>query len=243
MDVNSLIFSLFGIFIGSGFFIGGFHILKQKRLIENLPTSKIRSIAMGLVEIYGVVVPKNLLKTPFTKKDAVYYKYKVEEYRSQGRNSKWVTVDRGETRSHFYLKDKTGSVLIDPTGAQIDIPYDYSFKSSSKKQPPEVIRFLNTRKKRWFGNPRRYTEYFIAPNDKLYILGTAGDNPFVKEATARHSMHDIMIQNGRPIYYISDKHEQHVLTSLKWRSFGSIFGGGVLLIGSVGYLLFSLGLF
>ena len=31
--------------------------LREKRLIENILTSKIRSIAMGLVEIFGEVVP------------------------------------------------------------------------------------------------------------------------------------------------------------------------------------------
>ena len=66
-------YSAIGFFAGLFLFWKGFSWLKQKRLIENIPTSKIRSIAMGLVEIYGEVVPtqEKILKSPFTNKDCV----------------------------------------------------------------------------------------------------------------------------------------------------------------------------
>ncbi|MFH1770987.1 MAG: hypothetical protein ABH828_05545 [archaeon] len=95
--------------------------MKQKQMIENIPTSKIRSIAMGLVEIKGIAEPfrKKLLKSPFSEKDCVYYRYTVEEYRSSGKNSRWVTIASGQSNDFFNLTDDTGTVLVDPKGAEV----------------------------------------------------------------------------------------------------------------------------
>jgi hypothetical protein len=43
----------------------------------------------------------------------------------------------------------------------------------------------------------KFNEWFIALKDKLYIMGTAGDNPFVEEATETEHSADIMIQKGK----------------------------------------------
>ncbi|MDD5086676.1 MAG: hypothetical protein PHV16_02895, partial [Candidatus Nanoarchaeia archaeon] len=77
MVLNDIIWMSFWTlgFFAAGVFLfwEGIKTLKHKRLIENIPTSKIRSLAMGLVEIYGEVVPayKEVLKSPFSNKDCV----------------------------------------------------------------------------------------------------------------------------------------------------------------------------
>ena len=72
----------------------GFSRLKKYMLINNTPTSKIRSVAMGLVEIKGSVVAKDTLKTPFSNQDCIYYEYEVREYRRH-LNPKGVTNTPG----------------------------------------------------------------------------------------------------------------------------------------------------
>ena len=59
----------------------------------------------------------------------------------------------------------------------------------------------------------RYSEYLIKPSDNLYIMGTADDNPFIKEATATEGAADIMIHKGKhtKLYLISDKSEKTIL--------------------------------
>ncbi|MBW2999104.1 E3 ubiquitin ligase family protein [Candidatus Woesearchaeota archaeon] len=237
-DDRILLYSIAGFMVGIVLFIKGFKWLKQKRMIENIPTSKIRSLAMGLVEIFGEVFPaeKKVLKSPFSNKDCVYYKYKVEEYRRSGKHSRWVTLKKDEDRVHFFLKDNTGKVLVDSTGANVEIPKDFQFRSSLGKDPPLAVKnFLKKQNMNFeslFGMNKtmRYTEYFIAPKDKLYILGTADDNPFVEEATAKESVEDIMIKKGKheKFYYISDRHETEILKKFKWKVAGGIFGGGFL---------------
>jgi hypothetical protein len=242
-----VVFFVIGILI----FISGLTAFKMKRLIENIPTSKIRSIAMGLVEINGKTIAKKLLKSPFSKKNCVYYRYTIEEYRRSRKNSRWVTIKRGLDGVPFILKDNTGTVLVEPKGAKVDIPKDFEFRSGFRKDPPIAIKqFLkssNLKFESFIGVNRtmRYREYFIAPNDNLYIIGTAGDNPFVKEASAKEGTEDIMIQKGKneKFYYISDKAEKDVVKSFKFKTFGGLFGGAALIILGLVVILINLGLF
>jgi len=76
----------------------------------------------------------------------------------------------------------------------------------------------------------RYREYFIAPGDKVYIMGTADDNPFVHESSSQKSEHDIMIQKGNSFYYISDKPEKDILGNYGWKVTGGLFGGSITII-------------
>ena len=99
---------LFAAILGMGFgifsFIVGLRKIFLKRMIENIPTSKARSVAMGLVEVYGEVVPIKTLKSPFSSKDCVYYRYQVEELRSDGKHSHWATIRKEEKCVPFRLR-------------------------------------------------------------------------------------------------------------------------------------------
>ncbi|MFC1722603.1 GIDE domain-containing protein [Nanoarchaeota archaeon] len=250
-ETKALIFSIVFFFVGGFVFFKGFVWMRQKKLIENIPTSKIRSLAMGLVEIKGKVLKgEKVLSSPFSSKPCVWYKYKIEEYRKQGKNSRWVTIKHGREGVHFKLQDNTDDVLVDPEGAQIDIPQDGQFKSGVGNGAPAMIQQFcdaqGIRTKGWFFNRQmKYTEYFIEPGDDLYIIGTAGDNPFVDDTTGKKNVDDIMIQKGKneKFYYISDKGEKGVLKTLKWKVFGGLAGGAVLMLGCLAYMLFYLGLF
>jgi hypothetical protein len=230
---------LIGLGLGVTFFAGGIFSLKRKLLIENTPTSKIRSLAMGLVEIYGEVVPaeREILKSPLTGKDCVYYKYKVEEYRQSGKSGHWATIRSGEDMVRFFLKDDTGMVLVDPNRASVEIPKDFGWERGfmGKDPPGTVMKFMeqnDLHMKGFLGFNRnmRVSEHYIAPGDRLYIMGDAGDNPFVEEGTAKQSTEDVMIQKGpSKIYYISDSAEKDILRKLAWKTWGGILGGGFLI--------------
>jgi hypothetical protein len=230
------IFSVAGFFGGIVLFGYGLILLKRKRLIENTPTSKVRSLAMGPVEVYGAVVPDKVFKSQFQNADCVYYKYRIEEYRHSGKSSHWVTIRSGSDGTPFYIKDNTGSVLVDPAQAKISVSNHYEFNSNMGKDPPkQIISFLKNSDLNFEGffgiNKRmRFTEYLIEPKENLYIFGTADDNPYVKDGTAKQGVEDIMIQKGKNFFYISDKPEKDILRSLTWQMIGGLFGGAVLTV-------------
>jgi hypothetical protein len=222
---------------GIALFVMGFYFYKQKRLIQDTPTSKIRSLAMGLVEIVGRVVPlpHRVIKSPLTEKDCVYYRYTVEEYRRSGKHSHWVTIKKGERSEFFYLEDETGMVLIDPRGAKIKTIQDFECQSGFMKDPPlPVIRFLEANNLRFEGflganKTMRYKENYIAPNDTLYIMGTADKNQYTSDSEADKGLKDTIIQKGNheKMFYISDKQERDIL-----RDYSINIGGG-LIVGSL----------
>ncbi|MBI5390087.1 hypothetical protein HZB02_01225 [Candidatus Woesearchaeota archaeon] len=249
MVMNPLPFGV-GMIAGGGLFYAGFRALWLKRLIDNLPTSKVRSLAMGIVEVKGkIVVKDSVLKSPFTNKNCVAYRYLIEEYRKTSKDtSSWVQIDRGEERTPFYVQDETGKVLVDPTGAEIDIPIDYEFQTGFGKTIPSVVQQFAQKKRvavgtfLGMGRKLRFREYFIAPNDQLFILGTAGDNPQVTEGTAKKNEDDIMIQNGKPLFYISDQQENGIVNKFKWQAVGGIIGGSVLIVVCLALLLRQFGM-
>ena len=85
----------------------------------------------------------------------------------------------------------------------------------------------------------RYSEYFIAPKDKLYIMGTASDNPFVEEASAVEGVEDVIIKKGKheKFYYISDKPERLILWRLKGIvACGFVVGSFLIIIGLISFI-------
>lgn len=247
-DNDPLPYAIGGIFVGVYFFIKGFRTLKRKRLIENTPTSKTRSLAMGLVEVCGEALPyrEHILKSPFSASDCVYYRYRIEEYRKSGKNNRWVTVKTGVDYRHFYLKDDTGQVLVNPDQAEVDIPSDNIFKSASA----QIEAFLSSEglsSQGWlgFGKTMRFTEHFIAPRDFVYILGTAEDNPHVDEGRAQEGLPDVLIGCGdkKQFFYIADKSEKECVSSHSSSIFFQIFGGAALTLACLAYVLYRFELF
>jgi len=152
-DIRARIFvySFIGIGAGVYLFFRGFRKLWKKRLIQNIPTSKVRSIAMGLVELYGTAIADVILTAPYTKTPCVFYHIIIERLVRNKNSSNWVKEFEMKTDIPFFLKDETGSVVVDPVNADTDLPLRYT---------------------RIDGN-MRYKEYNIMEREPLYVLGTA----------------------------------------------------------------------
>src|SRR3989338_7313172 len=90
-------YAAFGFGFGIWFFSRGFNRLRRKRLIENIPTSTVRGLAIGFVELVGKARRKNILKGPLSNSDCVLYRYSVERYEQRGKSSQWVTIAQGNS--------------------------------------------------------------------------------------------------------------------------------------------------
>ena len=220
--------------------------------MENTPTSKVRSLAMGLCEVYGETKTglAGVLKTPFSAKDCLYYHYEIEEYRSSGKRSRWVSLKKDSASVPFYLKDDTGEVLVNPAEAEFDIPTDNVFTSGMGQDASKVIEaFLerqNLTSTGLFGwNKRlRYTEAFIKPGELIYVLGSAMDNPHVDEASSEQGHLDVMIAHAKGNqFYISDKSEKDCVGDHASLVFLQIWGGAALTLVCLAYSLYRFGLF
>ena len=189
IPINELtVLSSLAIAGGLYFFVSGFRLLARKRLLLSIPTSKIRSAAMGLVEVNGMAAGPYTMSAPITGKSCFLYHTTVWQQR-EGKNVEWDKIADETLHLPFFIDDSTGRLLVEPLGADLDLHRDFreeyaaSFFSSNFSNPdgvpPRVTVFLS----RYGILPARrlrIEERSIKPEDALFIAGTLTENPGVQ---------------------------------------------------------------
>lgn len=243
-EFKALIIPISGFGLGCLVFWYGFQLRMKKRLIENIPTSRVRSVALGLVEVHGKAQGMGeLLKSPFSRADCVFFRFDVQEHRRSGKSSRWVTIKKHESSKRFYLEDDTGKILIDPREAELHLNRDREFRthigsSDQEETFKEGLMRVGIDPKGFLGlggRSLRCDETFIEPGDKIYVMGTAKDNPEVRRAAV--GADNLYIGKDEQFFCISDKSEKILLESLTWRMWASIWGGPILAIGCLYFLV------
>jgi hypothetical protein len=180
-DSDPLIFALLGIGLGVYLFVRGFRTLQRKRLILDTPTAKVRSAAIGLVELQGLAVGPFTFTAPITRVPCYYHRTELWKWVRRGKSSEWEKIADDCNHVPFYLKDSTGMVLVDPNGAEMELHCDYKqeFHHSlfgSGSIPGPVSDFMSR-----YGVGTSHTikveEYCIRPEHALFVLGTLATNP------------------------------------------------------------------
>ncbi|MGH9514501.1 MAG: GIDE domain-containing protein [Terriglobales bacterium] len=180
--MNLLALAAAGLACGLYLFYRGFRLLQRKRLILNTPHSKIRSASMGLVEINGLAIGPYAISSPLKQLSCYYYHSIAWEYQQRGKNSEWVKVAEESLHVPFYMDDGSGKLLVDPTGAEMDLhcdmkeEYNRSVLLSGPEMPGSVYTFLS---RHGINSSRRIKveERCISPNNPLFVLGTLSQNP------------------------------------------------------------------
>ena len=198
--IGALVMAVVPFFIvglpGIRFFRTTYENLRKKRAMEDFPTSSIRSMAMGLVELSGRTEKKETLRGPLSGEECVYYEYVIEKcvrrYRNKGLRSEWIIVARGDSsRSHFWINDTTGAVMVLPLGAQTDLKRTFSFELSAFRRVPQTLRvFMEKNKidyKGFFGLKDRmsFSEWCIKPEEAVYVIGTAQKSESLRQEYPR----------------------------------------------------------
>ncbi|MDP1853018.1 MAG: GIDE domain-containing protein [Candidatus Omnitrophota bacterium] len=177
-DNRDVAYAAFGFVAGICAFFWGFNRLRRKRLIENIPTSTVRGMAMGLVEISGKAKKVTSLKSPLTQTECVLFQYKVEEYRKSGKSGSWVTIASGNSFDcPFWLEDETGKIMVFPKGAEFIWPLDFQSRTGFGIEMPYTLTNFMVNKginyKDFFGvRPLRFSEWFICEGETVYALGS-----------------------------------------------------------------------
>ncbi len=156
----------------------GLLILTYKRMVENTPTSKVRSMAMGMVEVSGQARQYYDLKTSHSGTQCVYFRcryFRRKGARFTGRaaflrymardSERWVLErEISSGRLPFYIEDETGRVLVRPSGAlfliskciqQFSGPFGMWMSSSIQRSDSKIHEDL------------------IAEGARVYVLGKA----------------------------------------------------------------------
>jgi hypothetical protein len=165
-------------------FFCGFRLLQRRRLLLATPFSKICSATMGRVEVSGQATGPYTITAPITAQSCYYHRTVVWEWKQlgKGKDKHWVKVAGECMHVPFFVDDNTGRLLVDPHGADLDLPRDFwqefgdpSF-STDEASAPNVRNFL-ARHGVVTSNPIKVEETCIKPRNSLFILGTLEENP------------------------------------------------------------------
>ena len=161
--------------VAAASFAGVFLFLHRARLIEDTPTSKLRSAAQGYVELEGdaAVMDGPPIVAPLTHTPCAWFQFRVEEKESDdgGRhhNGRWRVISRGRSEGLFLLRDDTGQCVVDPDGALVTPSVTQVWYGNTPTPPPGII---GPRERHWFGTGSyRYREERLHPGDYLYAIG------------------------------------------------------------------------
>lgn len=139
----------------------GLYALHRKRQIENIPTSKLRSMAMGLVELNGRAVRRYALVSPMSHTPCVWYRLSKFRTEENGTRRSLGSSDSGPLP--FFLDDGTGRVLVLPEGANVRA------QTHHEGPPSGGLLFATTP----VDSDEHWVEEVIAEGTWLYLLGFA----------------------------------------------------------------------
>lgn len=165
---------------------------RRHRLLSDLPTSKVRGVFIGLVELKGTAESESPLVSFLAEKRCVDYRWSVEEHWRRTRvetytdskgnrrtrtrtDTGWDTVARGGDQQSFYLQDDTGVILVHPAGANTDRAE--LFDSTVTRGHPLYYGKGPAGSVSGSTGRRRFVENGIPLHAALYVVGDARERP------------------------------------------------------------------
>lgn len=247
---------------GFGVAAAGYATYWRRNLVLNTPTSSIRSVPIGDVEVKGTARQEdetNYVSGPLTGEPCLGYRYKIQWFDPE---EGWRTSAEGQGGLPFFLDDGTGQVRIDPEGARFylepevdvtvragdDLPDDLQIETETSVDETDSFEQAQEKLKNHVVSPKedttkdyRYIEQRLHPDDDIYVYGTAQRRDDASSAT--RSTDRLVIGNSvRSFFAISDMPEDELIDALgthTWKKIG--VGLGAIMLGIVG-VLWSMGL-
>ncbi len=219
--------------------LGWMRSMRLKRLIEDIPTSKVQGVFIGLVELKGTAESEGPLQSFLAEVPCVHYSWSVNEHwsrtvtesytdsegKSQTRTkteSGWTQVAGGADSQAFYLKDDTGVILVHPEGAKIEGQSVFSHTCGmldplyyGKGPTMGVMDSTGT---------RSFTETAIPLHAAIYLMGQARERADIVAP-------EIAADRNASLFLISTRSEEQVLKGhgcalWAWGFFGLLIAVG-----------------
>jgi hypothetical protein len=263
MDVRLPIAAAAALLAGPALFWRGFRTLRTCQLIENTPTARIRSAAMGLTELYGKVRSRSQTIAPFSGKACAYWEVDVA-VRGRQRGS-WSIVHRNASGNPFFLDDETGVALVYPHGASCKVRFGTEEECWGLSLPEVYAEYLRANpsvggalgRLSWM----RFRERALEDGMAVYVLGTAmprsraiavsDDEALAATGTdglgdrERHHLDEetsAVIRRGEneSTFIVSQESERDLVFGLKLKAAAMIWGGPPLALFGLGYWLLAI---
>lgn len=254
---------------GPALFARGFRDLRLKRLIQNTPTSRIRSMAMGLAEVNGVISCRSMVAAPFSGRPCACWNVDIS---IRGRKNTWSVVHRATSGHPFFLSDETGVALVFPYGADCRVHFGVEEVCAGVALPECYSSYLGTlgiRQYLWRLGMLRFRERVLEEGARVYVMGTASEPATALTVSVGEAATDVedeelaatgtdewrarrvrrgdrqvaaVIRRGdsEKTFVISQDSERDLTTGLGLKAFAKLVGGPVIGLLGLGYWLHAL---
>ncbi len=192
VDLNNTFGAVMGWGAGIYWFFAGFKDLKARRIIENIPTSRIMTGAVGSdVEIQGRIICEKdkFVTAPISQAPCAFYSIEIQELRRRKNNTYWATIDQYFSDEGFYVDDDSGAnALVLVEGARITRQgSDNQYRASSSqfsqlsgslgdslRTYASKLKKFRLDKTSWlFSREYRFLEWCFYAGETVYVLGFA----------------------------------------------------------------------
>jgi len=145
---------------------------KYWRLIQDTPTSRLRSAHQGFVEIEGKgrFSGDHAIYAPLSNHRCLWFKSVIECKSVLKSRNAWRIVYQNKSESPFLLDDGTGICLVDPRGAEI-VSNEKLVWYGNTEWPIRTGIMDSAPFAMSLNNSYRYSERLILPGQRLYVLG------------------------------------------------------------------------
>ncbi len=209
------------------------HLRRKQRLLHDLPTSKVRGVFIGLVEIKGAAEVESPFISYLAGTSCVHYNWLIEERWSRTvtetttdskgntttttrTESGWTDVAKGGESAPFYLQDDTGALLIRPAGAKIE-PLTLFSEQVSRSNPLYYGKGPDNSVSN-SDHVRRFVETGLPLHAPLFVVGPARER-------ADMVAPEIAAQRDASEFLISTRAEEKIQSGLSaWSWFWWIAG-------------------
>jgi len=150
----------------AGFVLQFFSLSKLKNYISDIPTSKLRSVSAGLVEVKGRITANEVFISPISGAECVFFRYrKYKKVRTRDADY-WNIIEMGEgIPSKCFINDDTGLIALNLKNAEINVKSPAKYTATYKEMEAGFIP--------GFFSNIKYEEETIQTGESVYVLGTA----------------------------------------------------------------------
>ena len=200
--------------LGACLVVRGVRLFASERR-KSGPVARIDRISPGEAEIHGAATGPYSITAPITGKKC--YLYRTTVWQQKLRSDGWEKLADETLHVPFYIDDSTGQMLIEPMGADLEIPlslreeYGGSF-SDANTIPPSVSAFLARHRATPAGR-MLIEESCIEPQSEIFATGTVTENPGIEVKPLVPKTANGRASNGQPdgpeIIRLSDASSAH----------------------------------
>jgi E3 ubiquitin ligase len=244
---------------GPWMFVQAFRHLRTWRLMRNTPTARIRSMAMGVVELNGEVIPRSGVEAPFSGRPCAFWDVDIAV---RGRRNQWSVLHHNQSGGPFYLRDDTGIALVLPHGADCHVTHGRIEECSGLNLPDVYADYIRDHASLLLAtlgrlSVLRFRERTLEEGQVVYLLGSAAPRAaeqVVSEgewlatgtedvrATRLRSLDAelvAVVRQGRnePTFIISEQSERELTLGLQWKSHAMLLAGPLITVFGLGYWL------